>query len=131
MKVFIKKIHIIGLSLCAICNVAIADIVNTQSTSNITNPINKLNASTNCDNNKGYLVSISTSYKNNKDWLTFTIQDDKGNYNWYWGAFLTNTAAGKSMLTTAIYAASSGQTVSILCDSNNYIKSLWVDPNAL
>ncbi|PHM49189.1 hypothetical protein [Xenorhabdus miraniensis] len=76
----------------------------------------------------GYIISVSTGYKGYKNWLAFTIKNESG-HNWFWAAHLNNTDAGKSLLSTAIFAASSGQKIYAECDSNQYITSLWVGPH--
>ncbi|WP_338883104.1 hypothetical protein [Xenorhabdus sp. TH1] len=77
----------------------------------------------------GYIISVSTGYRGNKNWLAFTVKNKSGQ-NWFWAAHLNNTDAGKSLLSTAIFAASSGQKIYAECDNNHYITSLWVGPDA-
>ncbi|MBD1227838.1 hypothetical protein [Xenorhabdus griffiniae] len=131
MKIF----SILALFLGAISNIAIAitpkDTTNNiQPKSNIVDPVSKLGSAQNCSVNQGYLISLSVGYDDNTNWATYTIKNEKGAKAWYWGAYQVDTPIGKATLATAIYAASSGQKVVIQCDSNNYIKSLWVGPDA-
>ncbi|MDC9606781.1 hypothetical protein WDV76_11295 [Xenorhabdus griffiniae] len=130
-----KKFSILALFLGLIGNVAVAATPkdttnNTQPKLNIVDPISKLSSAQDCSINQGYLISVSVGYNDNKNWTAYTIKNVKGGQAWYWGADHVDTPAGKAMLATAIYAAASGQKVLIQCDSNNYIKSLWVGPDA-
>ncbi|CAM4010516.1 hypothetical protein [Xenorhabdus thuongxuanensis] len=128
-----KTFSILALFLSIISNVAVATpkdtTNNTQPKLNIVDPINTAVA-TNCNLNTGYLVSLSVGYEGNTNKVTYSIKNEKGAQAWYWGAEQVDTPAGKAMLATAIYAASSGQKVFIQCDTNNHIKSLWVGPDA-
>ncbi|OKP01146.1 hypothetical protein [Xenorhabdus eapokensis] len=129
-----KTFSILALFLSIISNVAVATpkdtTSNTQPKLNIINQITKAVLAKDCTLNQGYLISLSVGYNDNKNWVTYTIKNIKGDKAWYWGAYQVDTPAGNAMLATAIYAASSGQKVIIQCDSNNYIKSLWVGPDA-
>ncbi|PHM72367.1 hypothetical protein [Xenorhabdus sp. KJ12.1] len=124
MKLFSILILFFGIT----SDIAVAIPKDTMNFTKV-DPIRKVYAATDCTVDKGYLISLSIGYNGYTNWTTYTIKDDKGTQAWYWGANQVDSSAGKSMLATAIYAASSGQKVLIQCDTNNYIKSLWVGPN--
>ncbi|MBC8950191.1 MULTISPECIES: hypothetical protein [Xenorhabdus] len=129
-----KTFSILALFLSIISNVAAATpkdtTNNTQPKLNIVGSIIKTNPAKDCTLNAGYLISLSVGYGGNKNWTTYTIKNKEGAQAWYWGAYQVDTPAGNAMLATAIYAASSGQKVMIQCDTNNYISSLMVGPDA-
>ncbi|CDL86986.1 hypothetical protein [Xenorhabdus cabanillasii] len=128
-----KSIYLFVLFCFFACSVSAEGngdkITGSQLNPNITVPAGK-NDAIHCNKTiTGYIISVSTGYNGNKNWLAFTIKNKKGQ-NWFWAAHLNNTDAGKSLLSTAIFAASSGQKIYAECDNNSYITSLWVGPDA-
>ncbi|PHM37935.1 hypothetical protein [Xenorhabdus innexi] len=128
-----KSIYLFVLFCLFSCSVSAEEngnkITDSQLRQNINVPTSRSDA-INCNKSiTGNVISVSTGYNGNKDWLTVTIKNKDGQ-NWFWVAHLNNTDAGKSLLSTAIFAASSGQKIYADCDSNQYITSLWVGPAA-
>ncbi|MEQ1974371.1 hypothetical protein [Xenorhabdus sp. SGI240] len=98
----------------------------------------------NCSSNtpyKGYVTSVAVGYggankSDTKNWISITLVDKNGkNPEWYWTKDDADTDAGKALLSTAQYAASSGQKIYAECTpggggDHDDIKSLWVGPDA-